>query len=259
MTTISTYRQIVQNMDRSIEQVRTKDFVERETEYYLANIGSIKTIDDFLSDRRLFNYALKAHGLSEMSYATAFLKKALEEGIDERTSFANTLADARYREFVSVFNFARHGETATIFEKTRSETVDRYLRQTLEEEAGDDNQGVRLALYFQRKAPSITSIYGILADRALLDVTRTALGLPAQISVLDIDRQAELIGRQISVADLKDPEKLNRFLERFAATWEISNPSATSTATVANVMLSPGGGGIGADLLLSLQKLKTQG
>lgn len=258
MTTISTYRQISQNIDRSIEQVRTQAFVERETEYYLANIATIKSIDDFLADRRLFNYALKAHGLSDMSYATALLKKALEEGIDERTSFANTLADSRYREFVSVFNFARHGETTTIFDKTRTETVDRYLRQTLEEDAGNDNQGVRLALYFQRKAPKITSIYGILGDRALLEVARTTLGLPIQISVLDIDRQAELLGRQISVDDFKDPEKLSRFIERFAASWEIANPSANNAPAVANLLLSPSGG-IGTDLLLSLQKLKTRG
>ena len=91
-----------------------------------------------------------------MTYAKAFMRKVLTEGIDKRDSFANRLADTRYREFVETFNFARYGDdhdrSST---RTRQGTVDRYVRQTLEEDAGAQNEGVRLALYFERKAPSI--------------------------------------------------------------------------------------------------------
>jgi hypothetical protein len=261
LTTIASYRFLTQDLDRTLENTRNEPMVRRETEYYLENIEKIKSIDEFLDNDRVFNYAMKAHGLEEMSYAKAFMRKVLEGGIDARDTFANSLADSRYREFADTFNFARNGEITTIFEKTRSGVTDRYIRQTLEENAGNENTGVRLALYFQRKAPNITSAYGLLADKALLEVTQTALNLPTGTSNLNIDRQAELIASKIDIEDFKDPEKLDAFIERFTAIWEVSNPSSAATSNaVPNVLLSgPSIVGIGGDLLASLQKLKIGG
>ena len=42
---------------------------------------------------------------------------------------------------------------------------------------------MRLALYFTRKASSITTSYQILADKALTQVVQTALGLPPGIII----------------------------------------------------------------------------
>ena len=70
-------------------------------------------------------------------------------------------------------------------------------------------KGVRLALYFQRKAEASTSAYDILADPALLKVVQTALGIPAETGAQDIDKQAALIGSQLDLEDLKDPQKLD--------------------------------------------------
>ena len=50
-----------------------------------------------LADDRLFKYAMKAHGLKDMDYAKAFMKKALVEGIDDTDSFANKLSDKLLR------------------------------------------------------------------------------------------------------------------------------------------------------------------
>ncbi|MEQ8824474.1 MAG: DUF1217 domain-containing protein [Filomicrobium sp.] len=261
LTTIASYRLLSGDLERSLENTRNEPFVNRETEYYLENIENVKSIDEFVDNDRLFNYAMKALGLEEMSYAKAFMRKALEGGIDDPQSFANSFQDPRYQEFVATFNFVRHGENTTIFERTRSGVADQYVRQTLEENAGADNQGVRLALYFQRKAPEVTSVYGLMGDRALLEVTQTALNLSSNTSSLDIDRQAELIARELDIEDLKDPEKLDAFIERFTAIWEVSNPSSVSSNTaVPNIILSqPTIVGIGDGILASLQNLKIGG
>ena len=76
-------RLISRNLVRSLEQTARKPEVARETTYYLAHIGDVKSIDEFLNDDRLFSYAMKAHGLSDMVYAKAFLRKVLTEGITE--------------------------------------------------------------------------------------------------------------------------------------------------------------------------------
>jgi hypothetical protein len=137
-------------------------------------------------------------------------------------------------------------------------TVDKYHRLTLEEEAGVDNTGVRLALYFERNAPDITSVYGILADTALGEVVRTALGLPAELAASDIDKQADLIKSRLDIEDFKDPEKLGKFLDRFTALWELDNPSFGSVDS--SLLLSSSAGfGITPDLMLSINNLKLGG
>ncbi|MDR7040023.1 hypothetical protein J2X36_004803 [Methylobacterium sp. BE186] len=104
--------------------------------------------------------------------------------------------------------------------------TDAYLRQTLETEAGEADTGVRLALYFARKAPSLTSAYQILGDPALAQVANTMLGLPATSGVVTSEalaRRASLISAKIDLASFRDPAKLDAFVRRFAATWDARN------------------------------------
>lgn len=258
LSTPLAYNLIAGNLERSLATVARKPQVARETEYYLANIGDVKSVDDLLADRRLYNYAMKAFGLEEMAYAKAFVKKVLTEGVDSTRAFANQLSDGRYRELAQVFNFARFGETTTASEQTRQGTVDRYLRQTLEVEAGQQNEGARLALYFERKASSITSPYDILGDAALLKVVQTALGLPIQMSLADIDLQAKMITSRLKLADFSDPAKVKSFLNRFVSLHELQNPS--SAATAPSILIGQTGGfGIGSNVLAALQNLKLGG
>jgi hypothetical protein len=257
-TTISSYQLVAADLPRALANTGAKPTVARETAYYLAHIQEVKSIDDLLGNQRLFAFAMKAFGLEDMTYAKAFMRKVLSEGVDSNEAFARKLNDQRYREFAEAFNFKRYGETATVFERTRQGTVDRYVRQVMEEDAGSQNEGVRLALYFQRKAPTLTSAYGILADAALLKVAQTALGLPASMSNMDIDRQADIIAARLDIEDLKDPAKLGKFLTSFAARWDIANQPATA-AEPALLFAQPREAGIGGDLLASLQNLRLGG
>ena len=258
LTTSANYGIIAANLTRSLKAAADKPQVARETAYYLDNIQNVKSIDDFFSDDRIFAYAMKAFGLQDMTYAKAFMRKVVTEGIGKSDTFANKLADTRYRDFANTFNFAQFGATTTIFDATRQGTVDRYVRQTLEEDAGRQDEGVRLALYFERKATDLTSPMGILADAALLKVAQTALGLPATMSLLDIDKQAGMIAARLDVEDLQDPEKLAKFLKRFTNLWEVSNPNAAASAP-SLLIGQPVEAGIGGDLLAILQNLKLGG
>jgi Protein of unknown function (DUF1217) len=260
LTTLAGYTSIASDLPRSLDNVAAKPQVSRETEYYLSHIEDVKSVDDFLADRRLFAYAMKAFGLGDLTYAKALMRKVLVEGVDQTDSLANTLTDQRYREFAEAFNFARYGDTTTIFDRTRQGTVDRYLRQTLEEDAGGQNEGVRLALYFARKAQDITSPYDILADVALLKVAQTALGIPPATSAIDVDKQAEMLTKKLNIDDLQDPDKVATFLKRFASLWDLNNGSSSGSSGSSSVLFAqPLELGIGGDLLASLQNLKLGG
>lgn len=236
MTTVTDYQLLTKNLDKSLARVATRADVKREAEYFLKRIGEIDTIEDFLKDDRAYRFAMTAHGLKDMIYGKAFMKKVLTEGIDGRNAFAVQLADQRFRDFAETFNFARHGKTATTFTKAQQGTVDKFVRITLEDEAGKSDEGVRLALYFKRKAPQVTSIFGLMGDPALYKVVQTALGLPQASSSIDVDRQAAMIGAKIDIETIKDGSGIEPLLARFTARWQMAN--STAAASVPPVGLS---------------------
>lgn len=127
-----------------------------------------------------------------------------------------------------------------------------YLRQSLESEAGDADTGVRLALYFARKASTIASAYDILGDAALSQVANTVIGLPATSGAATSEalaKRAQLIADKIDIASFRDPAKLDAFVRRFAAIWDAQN----NTASAPILALFTGTGSLDAETLQSVQ------
>ena len=255
--TLTSYHLITRDKARSLQTVASDRVVQRETAYYESRISDVKSIDDFMNDRRIYTYALRSLGMGDMVESRALIRKVLEGGIDKSDSLANSLADPRFRELVETFNFARYGSATTTFTRTQKGTVDRYLRTTLEENAGQSNEGVRLALYFERKAPNIRNIFEILADKALYKVVETALSLPTSLPAVGIEKQAAFIATKLDIADLKDPEKLTRFLERFANLWDLSTTNVTANPSL-QLFQSNSLSGISVETLTSIQNLQAR-
>ncbi|MGB6117401.1 MAG: DUF1217 domain-containing protein [Mesorhizobium sp.] len=364
------YNLIARDIDKSLLQVSKQPTVQRESEYFAKNIVNVKSIDEFLDNDRLYRFAMKAHGLEDMAYAKAFMRKALEGGISDSDSFANKLTDKRYAEFVASFNFAARSDATTTYAPAQKGVVDRYIieafkagvmldnpvlvaqnkaylaevgkvksvseflandavysyamkafglgahlndkammrdmledgvadpnsianknenkafaqfvaafnfaelgekattwrtaiegtidkfnRQKLEEDAGVQNEGVRLALYFERKASTIKNAYQLLADPALSKVAFTALGLPASFASADIDKQAAFLESKIDFEELSTEKGFNKFMQRFTALWEIDNGSS-STPNVALLFAQPTEMGVSMNTLMALQGMK---
>ena len=93
-----------------------------------------------------------------------------------------------------------------------------------------------LALYFLKKASSITSPFQLLADKALLQFTQTALSLPTSMSNADIDVQAAMITKKLNLHDLQDPAKLNKLIAQFAALYDVNNSDVESTSPVLQLL-----------------------
>lgn len=232
-------------------------YIQSETAYYLANITKVKSVDDLMADSRLYNFALSAYGLNPATEKRDLIQSVLAGGIRDPNSVANKLTNKAYAGLAAAFNFEQYGETATTNNPAQQATVDKYLRQTLEENAGDTNQGVRLALYFERKAPTITSWYSVLADTALASVVRTALGLPDSFATANIDKQAQLFEQKLNLSDFTDPTKLGKFLTRFTSMWEINNPTSSAVTSVSVLFAQPTSVGISTDLMMAMLKLRS--
>jgi hypothetical protein len=232
------------------------DYIKSETAYYLANVTNVKSIDDLMANSRLYNYALSAYGLDPSKQSKDLIRSVLTGGIRDPDSVANKMTNKAYAGLAAAFNFEQYGEAATTINPAQQPTIDKYMRQTLEEDAGQTNEGVRLALYFQRKAPDITSWYDVLADTALASVVRTALGLPDSFATADIDKQAQLFEQKLDIADFTDPAKLGKFLTRFTSMYEINHPTSTAVTSVSVLFAQPTAVGISTDLMMAMQQLK---
>lgn len=232
------------------------DFVKAETTYYSANIVKVRSIDDLMANTRLYTYAMAAYGLDSATEDPDLVRQVLEGGIRDPDSVANTMTDKRYAGLAAAFNFEALGENATTYNPAQQPSVDKYMRQTLEEDAGAQNEGVRLALYFERKASTITDFYDVLADPALGKVVRTALGLPESFASADLDRQVKLFEEKLDIADFSDPEKLGKFLQRFTSLWEVTNPTSTAAPSVSVLFAQSPALGVSTDLLIAMQKLR---
>lgn len=253
LSTLTSYQMAVRDLPRSLEVVQSDGLVQRETDYYLENIGNVKSIDDLMDDDRLFRYVMKAHGLEEMNYAKALVTKVFEEGRDESDAFVNRMADGRYRELAETLDFKRYGAATTSFDKAQQGVVDKYLRQQLEENAGATNEGVRLALYFERKAPGLTTTEEILADQALSAVVRQTLQIPQETAFLDIDKQVEMLDERIDVSTFSDPEELADFITRFTAIYDATNGVSSPALDLFNQGTAYG---VSTDMLLTIQSLR---
>ncbi len=229
ISTVTSYKLIADHLDKSLATTASDAQVKRETKYYTDNIDKIKTIEDFLGNDRIYRYAMNAFGLKDMIYAKAFVKKVLKDGIDSSKSFTNQLTDPRFKELATTFNFKQFGTTTTIFDRANKGVVDKYLEVKLEENAGASNEGVRLALYFKRKASEISSAYTILGDAALYKVAQVALGLNSSSTSSGLEKQVVAIKSQLDLSKLTDSKVLDKFLTKFLTKWELSNNTSTST------------------------------
>lgn len=215
---------------------------QTESNYYTSTIGSITNVDEFLKDQRLVNYTLDAFNLKDANLTTTDLRKILTSDPTDPNSYINKPENAKYRALDVAFNFGTDGKTLTVpinQVQDRSQIVatkDGYVEQTMETQAGDQSTGAQLALYFLKKAPTITSAYQILADKALLQFTQTALGLSSYMSNADIDVQAAMITKKLDLKDLQDPKKLNKLIAQFSALYDVNNSDVTSTSPVLQIL-----------------------
>ncbi len=138
---------------------------------------------------------MTANGLDPKKYDEETLRKIFTSDPSDPKSYLNTKAESKFKEIVSDFNFdtngnltrAKIGAVQNVGAEDR--TQQKYVQQTLETQQGETNDGVRLALYFARSAPDITSLYTILGDKALFQVITTTFSLPSSVSNMDVAKQ----------------------------------------------------------------------
>ncbi len=227
--------------------------VAREIDYFKANIGKVTTPADLVKDRRLLAVALGAFGLDSDINSQARIRKVLEGGVLQPKSLANQLIDPRYKEMSGAFSFDLLDGANLKDEKFVQSLIDKYTTNKFEGAVGADNPALQKAMYFQRKMPTITSWFQVLADKALFEVVKTTLGLPTEFSKIDVDKQKTILEAKIGLDTLKNPSKLESYAKRYLAiAGAQTSTAATSPALTILSSISSGQVGFSNDTMSAL-------
>lgn len=233
-----------------------KTLAKEESEYYTEEIQNIKSLKDLLGNARLLAFAMEAFDIDPASVTTEELYKIFTSDLDDPKSYINAEADSAFRRLVTSFNFDTEGnlmreDRSTIQNRSGLyETLDNYLLQMLETQAGEDNAGVRLALYFQRMAKDTTSYYTILGDTALQKFISTTFEIPDEMANADVDTQVTMMKRYFDIEDFQDEEKVKKLISRFTVMYDMVNGSYNPT-----LAMFSGSTTISADTLLAVATL----
>lgn len=199
--------------------------------------AEITSVDELLRDRRTLQVVLEAFQLESEMDKRAVLRRLLTDDPGDERSFANRMVDRRYREINAAFGGRTGkplGDPALVERIVRLATANRF-----EKAMGEDNPGLREALYFQRRIGSIGSVTELMGDRALTTVARGGLGLPPQFGLLSFEQQKVLLTQRLDPSEFKDPKAMARLAQRYLVQAGEQGGGASSPL----LMLFGGGGG----------------
>lgn len=226
--------------------------LKRDEDYFRAKIGSVKTAEHLVSDRRLLRVALGAYGLDNDINNKFFIRKVLEDGTLKDGALANRLADKQYRALSAGFGFGDFSVPRTQLSDFADKTLAAYKTRRFEAAVGTQNNDMRLALNAERELPAIakktgsdaTKWFNVMGNAPLRQVFETALNVPASIGSLDLDRQldifqtkAEAVFGDADIAQFADPEKIDGLVRRFLLQSEIASTRAATSASAGALAL----------------------
>lgn len=245
--TIARWYQVQKTMDQQVKMVRNDPVVARDLAYFRENIGKTLTADDVVGDVRLRNFVAKAFGLDEFANATAFLRKAIEEGTDDPRSFANRLADPRFREMSSTLGHGNLLGARTWQDAVVTEIETKFVQRTLETRLGEESNSLRMALYFQSE---ITALAGaddasevgwlkVMGSPPLRSVIEGGFALPSSTGKLPLDQQQRLFENRSqarfgdkSLKAFLEPRNVERIVVGFLARSQLNANGSAGVTTL---------------------------
>jgi len=237
MSTILDYTNISLNRDRYDKMILARSDVQRRIAYFKENIGKVSNADDLVADGKLYNFVMEAFDLKSQTYAKALIRKVLDGGVSDANSIANKMNDSKFKDLATTLAFAEKGSDNVNDPAVVQSIIDRFTSVQLEEDNDEKNPAVRLALYFKRKASSISNWYQVIADNALREVVFTAFDFPDSMATMDVDKLNEKLKARFDIADFKDADKVETFLRHFSAMYDVKNGSSTNTSSSSVVSL----------------------
>ncbi|KUF09609.1 DUF1217 domain-containing protein [Pseudoponticoccus marisrubri] len=224
----------------------------RDTDYFASEIRNVTSAEDLVADRRLLRVALGAFGLQDDIDNTFFVRKVLEDGINDPEALANRLTDERYKSLARTFAFDSALEPATQRDGFAADIISRFRAQEFEVAVGNQDESLRLAMNYERSLPEIarasggddTKWFRVMGTTPLRNVLETALGLPSGFGQLDIDKQLEMFRDKVNsrfgvkeINDMADPDVIRKVVQTYLLQSQINQTSVAGSGQIALSLL----------------------
>lgn len=248
------WRFLSRTLETQTKSMLADGAVKRDIDYFREKIGTIKTADQLVADRRLLGVALGAFGLDADINSKAFIKKVLADGTLDTKALSNRLADKRYLDLSKTFGFGDYAVPRTQLSDFADKIIAKYSALQFEVAVGAQDGNLRLALDAKRELPALaaksqsedTKWYAILGSPPLRKVFETAFGLPSSFAGLDIDQQLGVLTDRASqrlgsatVSQFTAPEAVEGLIRQFLIRSNLSS-SPTDAGTNALSLLQAG-------------------
>ncbi|CAD0186169.1 hypothetical protein RUESEDTHA_03074 [Ruegeria sp. THAF57] len=247
------WRFLQRSYDTQLESFSSSAVNERETRYFLENIGKVQTAEDLVSDRRLLQVALGAFGLEGDLNNRYFIQKVLSDGTSTDDALPNRLSDKRYREFSEAFGLGPGEIRRTGLQSFMEDIAQDNLVSRFEVAVGERDETMRISLYAQHALAELavqesganTKWFDLMGLPPLRNMMETALGLPSSFAQLDIDKQLVEFKDRLKgltgsddLAQFSDETAINRLTDQFLARSQIVQLQSTiSPAQTALILL----------------------
>lgn len=250
LSSANQYTMLMRSYDQQKTAFAARWQVRSDVSYVQQKLSAGAGAEELLKDAKLRGIVLAAFDLGDRAADTKYLRQVLESNPSDSNSFA-VKAGAKETALAVSFSLNNTGTMRRGSPPFIKDIVSRYERMSFEVSAGNTNEALRLGLYFERKAGSISNWYSVLADKALSQVVRTAFGLPEEVARADIDRQVGMLEKRLDIKKLKDPTEVKRLVEKFMMMWDVQGNGAVGTGTSPVLQLFSGRSTINADTLMA--------
>ncbi|MHB8886412.1 MAG: DUF1217 domain-containing protein [Methylovirgula sp.] len=224
LSTLLQYQAYTRNEALTLKNIASAPAVAQQTAYFQANIGKVTSVDDFLKNYRLFSYAMEAYGLSDMTFATAFMKNVLESNLNDPKSFVNTLSDSRYKTFAQAFNFNTNGEIASSATVQSSNQSDEMLGLYTAQSASTAKMASDATTAYEADIKSVKTVDDLLNNQATYSYVLSAYGLSEDSANSD----AATVKATVKKVLESDPSNSNSFVA------QLNDPRYTALAKAFN-------------------------
>lgn len=208
--------------------------------YFKSVASKLTTPAALLGDYRALNFVTTAYGLSGQVGQTALLKKLLTQDPNASSSLAQQLADPAYLRFAKALSNWSPPPFST--PAGVDAAVAGFKEKSFETAIGKDNTALQEARYFSLNAQGITRLSDIMADKPLLDVVTTALGIPSSFGSLNYDQQVAILKPRVDMKQFATKAGVASFITKFLAMDQLRQvQSANASSPLLSLFAGKGG------------------